>query len=139
VFTVFWSFRVMVGIGVLMIAAAWYGAWRTRRGGEVPRWFQRMLAAMTFSGWVAVLAGWMVTEIGRQPWLVHGVLTTAEAASAVPAGSIGISFVAYAVVYTVLLVSFMVVVTQLAIKDALGEQAPTAAPPELAQALAPGR
>jgi cytochrome d ubiquinol oxidase subunit I len=88
---------------------------------------------------VAVLAGWMVTEIGRQPWLVHGVLTTAEAASAVPAGSIAISFVAYAVVYTVLLVSFMVVVTQLAIKDALGEQAPTAAPPELAQALAAGR
>jgi cytochrome d ubiquinol oxidase subunit I len=139
VFTVFWSFRVMVGIGVLMIAAAWYGAWRTRRGGEAPRWFMRALAAMTFSGWVAVLAGWMVTEIGRQPWLVHGVLATAEAASAVPAGSIAISFVAYAVVYTVLLVSFMVVVTQLAIKDALGEQAPTAAPPELAQALAPGR
>jgi cytochrome d ubiquinol oxidase subunit I len=139
VFTVFWSFRVMVGIGVLMIAAAWYGAWRTRRGGAAPRWFKRVLAAMTFSGWVAVLAGWMVTEIGRQPWLVHGVLTTAEAASAVPAGSIAISFVAYALVYTMLMISFMVVVTQLAVKDALGEKAPTATPPELAQALAPGR
>jgi cytochrome d ubiquinol oxidase subunit I len=139
VLPVFWSFRVMVGIGVLMIAAAWYGAWRTRRDREAPRWFKRTLAAMTFSGWVAVLAGWMVTEIGRQPWLVHGVLTTAEAASAVPAGSIAISFVAYAVVYTLLLVSFMVVVTQLAVNDALSEPSPTATPPELERAFAPGR
>jgi cytochrome d ubiquinol oxidase subunit I len=130
VFTVFWSFRVMVGIGVLMIAAAWYGAWRTRRRDfALPRWYARVLAAMTFSGWIAVLAGWMVTEIGRQPWLVHGVLTTAEAASAVPAGAIGISLVAYALVYALLLVSFMVVVTQLAVKDALGEPAAARTPP----------
>jgi cytochrome d ubiquinol oxidase subunit I len=132
VLPVFWSFRVMVGIGVLMIAAAWYGAWRTRRRGfELPRWFMRVLAAMTFSGWIAVVAGWLVTEIGRQPWLVHGVLTTAEAASNVAHGSIAISFTAYALVYVLLLTSFMVVVTQLGLKDAEGEHAPTEAPKPL--------
>jgi cytochrome d ubiquinol oxidase subunit I len=69
---------------------------------------------MTFSGWVATLAGWLVTEIGRQPYLVYGVLTTAEAASSVPAGSIAITFVGYAIVYTLLLISYLVVLTQLA-------------------------
>jgi cytochrome d ubiquinol oxidase subunit I len=133
---VFYAFRVMVGIGMLMLAVAWYGAWRAWRGGTLPRWFKRGLAAMTFSGWVAVVAGWLVTEIGRQPWLVHGVLTTAEAASDVPGGAIGLTFTAYAVVYTVLLISFMVVVTQLALKDAEGSPEPTEAPPALTQTLA---
>jgi cytochrome d ubiquinol oxidase subunit I len=132
VFAVFWSFRVMVGIGVLMIAAAWYGAWRTRRREfTLPRWYMRVLAAMTFSGWIAVVAGWLVTEIGRQPWLVYGVLTTAEAASSVPGGAIAISFTAYALVYALLLTSFMVVVTQLGLKDAAGDREPTAAPEPL--------
>jgi cytochrome d ubiquinol oxidase subunit I len=132
VLPVFWSFRIMVGIGVLMILASWYGAWRTRKRDFVlPRWYARVLAAMTFSGWIAVVAGWMVTEIGRQPWLVYGVLTTAEAASQVPVGSIAISFVGYALVYTLLMISFMVVITQLSRKDAAGEKEPTAAPKPL--------
>ena len=133
---VFYAFRVMVGIGMLMLAMAWYGAWRAWRGGTLPRWFKRGLAAMTFSGWIAVVAGWLVTEIGRQPWLIHGVLTTAEAASGVPGGAIALTFTAYAVVYTVLLISFMVVVTQLALKDAEGSAEPTEAPPALTQTLA---
>jgi cytochrome d ubiquinol oxidase subunit I len=73
---------------------------------------------MTFSGWIAVVAGWLVTEVGRQPWLIQGVMKTAEAASNVPAGSIALTLTAYALVYTGLMVSFMVVVTQLALKDA---------------------
>jgi cytochrome d ubiquinol oxidase subunit I len=73
---------------------------------------------MTFSGWIAVVAGWLVTEIGRQPWLIHGVMTTASAASTVPAGSIALTLTAYALVYAGLMTSFMVVVTQLALKDA---------------------
>jgi len=62
----------MVGIGVLMLAMAWFGAWRSWRGEALPRWFKRGLAAMTFSGWFAVVSGWLVTEIGRQPWLISG-------------------------------------------------------------------
>ena len=71
---------------------------------------------MTFSGWIATLAGWMTTEIGRQPWLVYGVMTTAEAASAVPAERIVLTLSGYAILYALLLTSFMVVLTQLALQ-----------------------
>ncbi|MBE2292876.1 MAG: cytochrome ubiquinol oxidase subunit I, partial [Xanthomonadaceae bacterium] len=67
---VFYAFRVMVGVGLLMLLSSWLGAWQLMRRGEPARWLARGLVAMTFSGWVAVLAGWYVTEIGRQPWLV---------------------------------------------------------------------
>src|SRR5690606_10190842 len=76
---VFWAFRVMVGMGMLMLVAAWTSAWmllRRRRHHQdadaLPRWLLAVLAGMTFSGWVATLAGWYVTEIGRQPYLVYG-------------------------------------------------------------------
>ncbi|HTQ35480.1 MAG TPA: cytochrome ubiquinol oxidase subunit I [Steroidobacteraceae bacterium] len=78
---VFFGFRVMVGMALLMLAVAWTGAWLLRGGRAPPRPWLRIMAAMTFSGWVAVLAGWYVTEIGRQPWLVYGVLRTADAAT----------------------------------------------------------
>jgi cytochrome d ubiquinol oxidase subunit I len=61
-----------------------------------------------------------VTEIGRQPYLVYGVITTAETASRVPASHIAVTLTAYAMVYTLLLVSYMIVVTQLAHKEAGG-------------------
>ena len=67
------------------------------------------------------LLGWLVTEIGRQPWLISGVLTTADAASSVPGSSIALTLAAYAVVYTGLLISFVVVLTQLALKAADGD------------------
>src|SRR5690606_13415597 len=65
VLPVFWSFRVMVGVGMLMIATGVFAAWKLRGRREPPRWLARWLVAMTFSGWVATLAGWYVTEIGR--------------------------------------------------------------------------
>ncbi|MDF6847228.1 cytochrome ubiquinol oxidase subunit I, partial [Escherichia coli] len=95
VLPVFFAFRLMVGVGLLMLAVSWTSAWRLRRNGELPRWLARTLVAMTFSGWVAVVAGWYVTEIGRQPWLVYGVLTTAQAASSVPARMIGSTLAMY--------------------------------------------
>ena len=133
---VFFAFRVMVGIGVLMLAMSWYGVWRSRRGRALPRWLHRGLAAMTFSGWIAVVAGWIVTEVGRQPWLIRGVLKTADAASSVPSGFIALTLTAYAVVYAGLLISFMVVVTQLALKDAEGGETPARAPSILVPNLA---
>jgi cytochrome d ubiquinol oxidase subunit I len=111
---VFFAFRIMVGIGVLMLVVAWTGCWYLYRKQPFPRWLLRTLTAMTFSGWVAVLAGWLVTEIGRQPYLVYGLMTTAEAASDVPASSIAITLIGYCVVYALLLISYLVVVTQLA-------------------------
>ena len=133
---VFYAFRVMVGTGVLMLAMAWYGVWRSRRGAPLPRWLKLGLASMTFSGWIAVVAGWIVTEVGRQPWLIRGVLKTADAASSVPSGYIALTLTAYAVVYTGLLISFMVVVTQLALKDAEGGETPGGAPSRLVPYLA---
>jgi cytochrome d ubiquinol oxidase subunit I len=121
---VFYAFRVMVGIGTLMLGLSWIGVWVLWRRRDWPRWLLRALAAMTFSGWVATLAGWIVTEMGRQPWLIHGIVTTAEAASSVPAASIALTLAAYATVYLLLIVSYMVVVTQLASKAGT-----TAAPP----------
>ncbi len=120
---VFFAFRVMVGVGMLMLSLSWLGAWLLLRRREVPRWLLQVFAGMAFSGWVATLAGWLVTEIGRQPYVVYGLLTTAETASSVPASHIALTLAAYAVVYGLLLVSYMVVVTQLARKDADGGSA----------------
>lgn len=112
---VFWSFRVMVGIGLLMLAVAWFWSFLLWRQ-QTPRWALLGLVAMTFSGWVATLAGWYVTEIGRQPWLVTGVLLTKDAASAVPAATIFGSLTMYLVLYAALLLSYISVVFYLARK-----------------------
>ncbi|MDH3719902.1 MAG: cytochrome ubiquinol oxidase subunit I [Desulfobacteraceae bacterium] len=93
---VFWSFRVMVGIGVLMIftgvtAAILY----LRKQLFNKRWFQLWCMAMTPSGFVAVLAGWFVTEIGRQPYIVYGVMRTAETVSPVMGSQVALSLLAF--------------------------------------------
>jgi hypothetical protein len=75
---------------------------------------------MTFAGWVAVIAGWYVTEIGRQPYLVYGVLTTAEAASNVAAPSIATTLAVYLVLYVLLIVAFVRVLYPLARKASAG-------------------
>src|ERR1019366_439504 len=80
----FFAFRIMVGMGVLMLALAWTGAWFLRQGEAPQRWLLWTLAGCTFSGWVATLSGWLVTEIGRQPWLVTGILRTSQAVGRVP-------------------------------------------------------
>lgn len=118
----FFAFRIMVGVGVLMLALAWLGSWTLWRRREAPRWMLHAFAGMAFSGWIATLAGWMVTEIGRQPYLVYGVLTTAETASQVPASHIALTLVAYATLYVALMISYMVVITQLALKQTGGER-----------------
>jgi cytochrome d ubiquinol oxidase subunit I len=114
---VFFAFRLMVGVGVLMLALSWFGAWRLRKRAP-PRWLLWAFAGMTFSGWVATLAGWIVTEIGRQPWLVQGILRTADAAGQVREGALGASLTGYAFVYSVMLLAYMVVVTHLAGEEA---------------------
>jgi len=111
---VFFAFRIMVGIGVAMIAVSWFSAWATRRGAPAARWLLWTLAGFTFSGWAATLAGWIVTEIGRQPWLVQGVLRTAEAVGEISGAELGASLTGYALTYATLFVAYMVVLTHLA-------------------------
>jgi cytochrome d ubiquinol oxidase subunit I len=112
---VFWAFRIMVGVGLLMLAVSWVGAWQVRKG-EPSTWLLRVLVGMSFAGWVALVAGWYVTEIGRQPWLVQGVLTAAQAASTVPASNIAFTLVMYLSLYAVLLTSYVSVLFYLARK-----------------------
>jgi cytochrome d ubiquinol oxidase subunit I len=115
VLPVFFAFRIMVGMGVLMLAVSWFTAWRTRRGQAAPRWLLWVLAAFTFSGWIATLAGWIVTEIGRQPWLVTGILRTKDAVSLdVGAAQLGASLTGYILTYAALLIAYFVVITHLA-------------------------
>ena len=117
---VFYAFRLMVGVGMAMLLLSWGGLWLLRRRGwsvdRLPRPLLWSFAGMAFSGWVATLAGWYVTEIGRQPYLVYGVLTTAEAASSVPSPMIAVTLALYVTVYLALIVAYIGVVRYMAEK-----------------------
>ena len=108
----FFGFRIMVGIGVLMLVLSFTGSYILRK--SEPRWLLWCFAGFTFSGWVGVLAGWVVTEMGRQPWLVTGLLRTAKAAGEVSGAKLGASLTAYVLTYAAMLLSFMVVLTHMA-------------------------
>ena len=110
---VFYAFRIMVGVGVLMLLVSWWGAWTLRKRGITPM-LARVLVGMTFSGWVATLAGWYVTEIGRQPWLVTGILRTGEAAGPVAATTILGSLIMYLALYAALLLAYILTLMHLA-------------------------
>jgi len=75
---IFWSFRIMLAVGGLMIVTAWFGFWVLFIKKSMNHYLLRLLSLMTFSGWVATLAGWYVTEIGRQPWIVYELLLTRD-------------------------------------------------------------
>lgn len=113
---VFWAFRIMVGMGLLMLAVSWFASYELQFKNALSKRTAMVLVAMTFAGWVALVSGWYVTEIGRQPWLVHGVLTTAQAASQVPAGNIALSLAMYLTLYAALLSAYVSVVFYLAKK-----------------------
>ena len=110
----FFAFRIMVGVGVLMLLVSWFCSYRLFRRRELGRPLLWLLAGFTFSGWVATLAGWIVTEVGRQPWLVTGILRTADAAGPASGAQLGASLTAYVLTYTALLLSFIVVLTHMA-------------------------
>nr|WP_315488243.1 cytochrome ubiquinol oxidase subunit I [uncultured Rhodoferax sp.] len=129
---VFFAFRIMVGVGILMLAVSWFGTWQTRAGRQPQEWLLRVLVAMTFAGWVALVAGWYVTEIGRQPWLVQGLLLAADAASAVPAPNIAFTLAMYLVLYAFLLLAYVSVVFYLATSAAKKSFEPLVAPDSVA-------
>ena len=104
---VFYSFRVMVGIGVLMLAVAWWCSLRLYRKGELSPLQYKVLIGMSFSGWIATLAGWYVTEIGRQPYLVYGVLKTSDAVTTVATEQVALTLIMYLALYVVLLLAYV--------------------------------
>jgi cytochrome d ubiquinol oxidase subunit I len=96
----FWSFRTMVGLGVLMLLLGVFGLiLRLRNRLYDTRWFQRFALAMGPSGLIALLAGWITTEVGRQPWVVYGVLRTADAVSPLSSQQVGTSLLIFIIVY----------------------------------------
>jgi cytochrome d ubiquinol oxidase subunit I len=97
---VFWSFRIMVGLGLLMFVLGLAGLWaRWRRTLYDWRLLHRFAVLMAPAGFVAVIAGWVTTEVGRQPFLVYGLLRTADAVSPLDAPAVGASLLAFVVVY----------------------------------------
>ena len=107
---VFWSFRVMVATGMAMLVMSWAALFFMRRGRGIeglPRIMIWALVPMGLSGWVATLAGWYTTEIGRQPWLVTGVLDTKAAVGDVAPALVASTLIAYLVVYAALLVAYI--------------------------------
>ena len=122
---VFWAFRIMVGVGLLMLAVSWFACYELKIKNTLSQRTAMVLVAMTFAGWAALVSGWYVTEIGRQPWLVHGVLTTAQAASQVPAGNIALSLAMYLTLYAALLSAYVSVVFYLAKKAVDGGHEPS--------------
>lgn len=99
-YIVFWSFRIMVAMGMLMLLVAVLGA-LLRKGGRLyeARWFHYVVLCMGPSGIVALLAGWVTTEVGRQPWTVYGVLRTVHSVSPISSQQAGVSLLVFVVVY----------------------------------------
>ena len=97
---VFWSFRVMVGLGTLMLLLGLWSLWARWRGRlHESAWLHRFAMAMGPAGFAAVLAGWITTEVGRQPFTVYGLMRTAESASPLAAPAVASSLAAFVVVY----------------------------------------
>ncbi|MDQ9036689.1 cytochrome D ubiquinol oxidase subunit I [Acinetobacter genomosp. 33YU] len=99
---VFWSFRIMVGLGMLMLLLALTGLW-LRKTGKLyeSKWFHRFALVMGPSGFIALLAGWFTTEVGRQPWVVYGVMRTKDALSPVSAEQVGLTLIIFVLVYCI--------------------------------------
>lgn len=104
---VFFSFRVMVGLGFTMLLVAWWCAFTLLKKRAMSTFQLITLISMTFVGWLATLAGWYVTEIGRQPYLVSGVLKTADAVTTIASENVLLTFVLYMTMYVVLLVVYV--------------------------------
>lgn len=125
---VFFAFRIMVGLGLLMIAAGLVGAWLWWRGRLFDSaWFLWPLSAAWPAGFVAILAGWWVTETGRQPWLATGILRTADAASPVSAEAVLTTLVLFVIVYAIVFSMGIYYINRLIEKGPVGA---AVAPPE---------
>lgn len=97
---VFWSFRIMIAIGLAMVALGAWSLWARYRGTLYDnRWLHRGAVTLGPSGLVAVIAGWVTTEVGRQPYTIYGELTTAASASPIAAPAVATSLLVFVIVY----------------------------------------
>jgi cytochrome bd ubiquinol oxidase subunit I len=132
---VFFAFRIMVGIGVIIIAAGLTGLWLWWRDELFEtRWYLRLAANAWWLGFVAVISGWIVTESGRQPWLAHNILRTADAVSPVPGASMAITLVLFVLVYGVVFTMGIYYINRIIAK---GPEGRTAEAPEIGTPVRP--
>lgn len=115
---VFWSFRVMLGMGMLMLLVSWWTAIAFLRKQVIGPKLLLVLSAMAFSGWIATLAGWYVTEIGRQPWVVYGLLKSSDVVADHSSATLTGTLLGYVLLYGFLLVSYIYTLIHLASKPA---------------------
>jgi cytochrome d ubiquinol oxidase subunit I len=137
---VFWAFRIMVGLGMLMLALAlWSLLARVRRKLSDWTWLHRFAAVMGPSGFVAVIAGWVTTEVGRQPYTVYGLLRTADSVSPLEAPAVAASLLAFIVVYFIVFGAGVLYILRLMNSPPhAGEQGPAEAVPARAAGITPG-
>ena len=137
---VFWAFRIMVGLGFLM-AGVGIASLILRRGGRLfhARWLQRLAVAMAPAGFVALLAGWAVTEVGRQPFTVYGQLRTADSISPIALAGVATSLAAFAIVYFIVYGAGFAYLFALVAKPPVpAEPGPSAGMPMRAAGITPG-
>lgn len=140
VWLVFWSFRVMAGLGVLFVLLGLAGAvlaWRGKLGNRLYLW---SAVALGPTGFVAVIAGWIVAEVGRQPWIVYNVLRTADVVSPVAGGAVLASLVTYISLYALAFTAGVIFILRLVNEGpaaALDNTPPTDRAPGSAMAAAP--
>jgi cytochrome d ubiquinol oxidase subunit I len=142
VVTVFFAFRIMLAVGGFMIAAALYGAWLWWRGRLfTTRWYLRLMAMTWWTGFVGVIAGWVVTESGRQPWIVYGIMRTADATSPVLGATIATTLALFVLVYGVVFAMGIYYINRLIAKGPEGSavELPTEPGPPLAAVRDAGR
>jgi len=133
---VYWAFRIMVGLGLAMIGLGAWGVFLiVRKKLEDSPWFLRAAVAMGPSGFVAVIAGWVVAEVGRQPWTIYGVLRTADSVSPVGPGQVSASLLAFMVIYAIVFSAGAIYILRLI---ARGPAPVLDEPPPEAEGRAPG-
>jgi cytochrome d ubiquinol oxidase subunit I len=130
---VFWSFRVMVGIGMLMLFIGYVGAFLTWRSDVTRhRWFLRLCFLSGPVGFVAVITGWITAEVGRQPYTVYGLLRTVDSVSPVTAGAVGTSLIVFIFVYSIVFTAGSYYLFKLAWAGPEEGEAPSQEKPRLA-------
>jgi len=118
----FYAFRIMAGIGLLMIAGALTGAFLWWRGRLLTtRWYLRLASISWPAGFIALLSGWTVVEVGRQPWVATGILRTIEAASPVPAGAVAASLILFVLIYLIVFAAGLCYMNRLINRGPLAE------------------
>jgi cytochrome bd ubiquinol oxidase subunit I len=136
---VFWSFRLMVALGFAMVGLGWWSLWLRWRGRLFASpWLLRAALAMAPSGFIAVLAGWTTTEVGRQPFTVYGLLRTAQSASPIQTAGVAASFAAIALVYLLVFgAGFRYVLRLLRRPPEVGQRGPESGVPVRSAGLTP--